>query len=333
MVSFRQGGRSSSNVVRRSGAVRTVVVVTACLALFRWDVSSGNFAAAQHRVKLVRSTQSCPADRSSLSLSRTCATGQKVTHTANRSLWFVFRWFVAVVGVLVLFVSLLGLTSRVESFSHTLSLMNPDTVSGACVAGLASGGLHTLAGPDHLAGLAPLVTQRRSPLASFGLGVLWGSGHATGQTLLGLACVFVRFGFARASWAQALSQASGYLVGGSLIAIGLLGFYELRTQDDVPETTRFGWATYITGVIHGLQLDTLMFLAPVLALPKFVCIAYITAFGTGTLLSMGACTFALGTVCYKSSQLKRISGAAASVAILLGTATVMSCLGVTLPSF
>ena len=37
-------------------------------------------------------------------------------------------------------------------------------------------------GPDHLAALAPLVIgQRRSIFAAFGLGALWGSGHATGQ--------------------------------------------------------------------------------------------------------------------------------------------------------
>ena len=38
------------------------------------------------------------------------------------------------------------------------------------------------AGPDHLAALAPLVIgKRRSIFAAFGLGALWGSGHATGQ--------------------------------------------------------------------------------------------------------------------------------------------------------
>ena len=41
--------------------------------------------------------------------------------------------------------------------------------------------LRTL-GPDHLAALAPLVIgKRRSVFAAFGLGALWGSGHATGQ--------------------------------------------------------------------------------------------------------------------------------------------------------
>jgi hypothetical protein len=38
------------------------------------------------------------------------------------------------------------------------------------------------AGPGHLAALAPLVIgKRRSIFAAFGLGALWGSGHATGQ--------------------------------------------------------------------------------------------------------------------------------------------------------
>lgn len=55
--------------------------------------------------------------------------------------------------------------------------------------GLAVGGLHTVAGPDHLAALAPLVIgKRRTPFAAFGLGALWGSGHATGQLVVGLGC-------------------------------------------------------------------------------------------------------------------------------------------------
>ena len=48
--------------------------------------------------------------------------------------------------------------------------------------GIAVGTLHTVAGPDHLAGLAPLVVgPGHSPASAFGLGALWGSGHATGQ--------------------------------------------------------------------------------------------------------------------------------------------------------
>lgn len=53
-------------------------------------------------------------------------------------------------------------------------------------AGLGAGGLHTLAGADHLAGLTPLTVGRR-PAASALMGGVWGAGHSTGQLILGLA--------------------------------------------------------------------------------------------------------------------------------------------------
>lgn len=60
-------------------------------------------------------------------------------------------------------------------------------------AGLAAGCLHTLAGADHLAALAPL-TIGQSHLRASMLGALWGFGHSTGQLMLGLAMVVRRLG-------------------------------------------------------------------------------------------------------------------------------------------
>lgn len=57
--------------------------------------------------------------------------------------------------------------------------------------GLSAGFLHTLAGPDHLAGLTPL-TLGRKQAAAVSMGVLWGFGHSSGQLLLGILFLFLK---------------------------------------------------------------------------------------------------------------------------------------------
>lgn len=137
----------------------------------------------------------------------------------------LLRVAVASVAVALGLVALLYCTSFVEGAMHKLVAppMKAKSPSFALLIGLAVGGLHTVAGPDHLAALAPLVIgKRRSIFAAFGLGALWGSGHATGQLVIGLGCLAVHLGLLQMHVATALQQMSGILVGLSLIAIGIL---------------------------------------------------------------------------------------------------------------
>jgi len=239
---------------------------------------------------------------------------------------------VGLVGV----VTLLYVTSHVENLSHSLtSVLTCSSPMVACVTGLAVGCLHTFAGPDHLAGLTPLVIgQRRSTLAAFGLGALWGSGHATGQMFIGLACLLVRFGFIKMEWAPHFGHVSSILVGVSLILIGLMGFWEVRKWEDEDEDeeiarkARFGWATYATGVLHGLSLDAIIFITPALALPRLAGAFHVVGVVVGTLVAMGGYTALLSRLVSESPQLTAVSAGASSIAVALGVLILAATLGI-----
>jgi len=251
-------------------------------------------------------------------------------------------WGLRGAGVVVGLIGLLYVTSLFEGVMERAGdLLDGQSAPAAGLLGLAVGTLHTFAGPDHLAGLAPLIIgQRRTPWAAFGLGALWGSGHATGQLLIGLGCLAVHVGIVKMAWAPALGQASGLLIGLSLVAIGLLGFHESRGFDktigtdsedsELSERGRFGWATYATGVLHGLSLDAVIFITPALALPRLSAAFHVLGVVCGGLLSMGAYTSLLSFLCRRNPRLQIISAGASSVAILLGIMISLASLGVSI---
>lgn len=246
-------------------------------------------------------------------------------------------WACAASSVLVV---LLYATAGLEALMHSASgLLSGSSIYAAAVTGVALGILHTIAGPDHLAGLAPMVVgQGHSASSAFGLGALWGSGHAAGQSLIGLACLAAQCGILRQAWAPALGQCSTALIGASLVGVGLLGLREARSfrSQDVAASLkpsrrrRFGWATFGTGLLHGLSPDALLFIAPALALPRAAAISHVAGVVVGTLVAMGASTTALSALCRGSPRLGLISGCAASVAILLGAVTLAASLGLQL---
>lgn len=56
-----------------------------------------------------------------------------------------------------------------------------------------------------------------------------------------------------------------------------------------------GFATYATGIVHGLQPDALFVVIPALALPtKAAAISFIAMFVIGTVVSMAAYTLLIG---------------------------------------
>jgi len=272
------------------------------------------------------------------------AEGQQQLREVNSDLLTVmlqrFRW---VGGVSIGVVALLYITSMFEGLMHGASgLLQGQSRWLAGAVGLAVGMLHTASGPDPLAGLAPLVVgQRRSVAAAFGLGALWGSGHATGQMIIGAVCLAVQAGLLHLAWSPVLGQASSLLVGASLVAIGLLGYREGQTFEEdglwnQQQTTprmrgKFGWATYATGVLYGLSPDALLFIAPALALPRLAGVFHVAGVVMGTLLSMGGCTALLGALCQRSARLKLISSSASSVAMLLGVCIMAASIGISFP--
>lgn len=92
------------------------------------------------------------------------------------------------------------------------------------VAGLAAGAVHVLAGPDHLAAVAPLAADGRD--RPWRAGLMWGTGHASGVLLVGVGALLLR----EVLPIEALAGWSERLVGVVLIGIGAWGLSRARRQ-------------------------------------------------------------------------------------------------------
>ena len=82
-------------------------------------------------------------------------------------------------------------------------------------AGCLAGALHVVTGPDHLAAVAPLASQRRT--GAWRAGLRWGFGHGAGVLVVGAAALVLR----GVIDIEALSGWSERVVGVVLIALGL----------------------------------------------------------------------------------------------------------------
>jgi hypothetical protein len=164
--------------------------------------------------------------------------------------------------------------------------------------GVASGALHSLTGPDHIAGLTALaINQPVGPAVS--LASVWAGGHVTGQCFIGAALVLLR-----AVGAPAIKQVlfEAWATTGialSLLVIGVVGILEARAGPGEAELTTTGRisrkllrGTLTTGFVHGLAPDGLVMLLPVLAMPVHRAAAHLFGIFVGTCGAMCMCTAA-----------------------------------------
>ncbi|KAG2608997.1 hypothetical protein PVAP13_4KG002800 [Panicum virgatum] len=194
---------------------------------------------------------------------------------------------------------------------------------GSSWTGFLAGCLHTLSGPDHLAALAPL-SIGRSRAESAAVGALWGVGHDAGQVMFGLLFLGLRDHL----HIEAIQTWSTRVVALTLLVIGALGIREAAGEVPTPcvaldngerdvsggvvdhhhrghghrhpvEATlpggkkKISFATFATGIVHGLQPDALMMVLPALALPSRA--AFLGMFLVGTVVSMGSYTVFIGS--------------------------------------
>jgi hypothetical protein len=177
--------------------------------------------------------------------------------------------------------------------------------------GVAAGALHVLAGPDHLAAIAPLAADgRRSPWRS---GALWAAGHSGGVLAVGVFAMLLRDLLP----IERLSSVSERLVGVALLGVGLWGLrraFRMRvhahphehggtvhTHVHVHDATsrhrpdgvagrphRHAHASLSFGVLHGLAGSSHFFgVLPALALPTpAASTAYLAAYAMGTVVAM-----------------------------------------------
>jgi hypothetical protein len=177
----------------------------------------------------------------------------------------------------------------------------------ACLGGFVAGTLHVLAGPDHLAALAPLALQARR--RAWKVGLRWGLGHSAGI----LAVAVLAFGFRQTAALDRLAGWGERLVGATLILLGLWGFrnlfrrhlhahvhehegrahlhvhvHSVGEDHRTPGAHVHGHAAFWVGTLHGLAGTAhLLGILPSLTLPAWTETAgYLTAFAAGTVGAM-----------------------------------------------
>ena len=175
----------------------------------------------------------------------------------------------------------------------------------AAFAGLAAGFAHVLAGPDHLAAVAPLVVNRtalpalserreskgseRSESkggAQWRTGFQWGLGHTAGVVSIGLLLLTFRAVLP----VDAISAYSERLVGVALLAVGIWALVRARHPHTHAHTGGSGRASFAMGTLHGFAGSSHLFgILPALALPTHAdALIYLTAFGIGAIAAMTA---------------------------------------------
>ncbi|OEL38954.1 hypothetical protein BAE44_0000023 [Dichanthelium oligosanthes] len=212
-------------------------------------------------------------------------------------------------------------------------------------AGFLAGCLHTLSGPDHLVALAPL-SIGRSSLESGLVGALWGCGHDAGQVIFGLLFLLLKDRL----HIEVFRAWGTRVVGLTLLIIGAMGVREASEVQEstqlvlervdanmsgtgeplqapsAPRKKKVGFATFATGIVHGLQPDALLMVLPALALPsRFAGAAFLGMFLLGTVFSMGSYTAFVGS-CSEALKEKvpriteKLTWAASLLAIVMGLA-------------
>jgi sulfite exporter TauE/SafE len=101
---------------------------------------------------------------------------------------------------------------------------------------------------------------------------------------------------------------------------------ESLQSPSTPRKKKVSFATFATGVVHGLQPDALLMVLPALALPsRFAGAAFLGMFLVGTVFSMGSYTAFVGS-CSEALKEKvpriteKLTWAASLVAIGMGLA-------------
>jgi threonine/homoserine/homoserine lactone efflux protein len=171
------------------------------------------------------------------------------------------------------------------------------------VTGALAGLFHVLAGPDHLAAVAPLAVEDRG--RGWIAGWTWGAGHASGVAVVAVLAVLFRDLLPSI---DVISSWSERLVGVALIGIGLwalrrsmriepashthgrLSHDHLHVRRGPAWMRRLGHAhaSFYMGILHGVAGSSHFFgVLPALALPtQGAALAYIGAFGVGSVLAM-----------------------------------------------
>jgi len=191
-------------------------------------------------------------------------------------------------------------------------------------AGLIASILHVIAGPDHLAAVAPFAIE--SKRKAWKIGLFWGVGHLVGMIAIGL--LFVNF--KELIPVDKISNYSEQLVGFVLMGIGCWALYRIFNKrkhhkhlhvhiENEPvihshehqhdhnsshhhvhhgKLKQNNFASFSIGILHGLAgISHFLLFLPVLGFEtQSDSIAYIIGFGIGILVAMITFAFVIGKV-------------------------------------
>jgi hypothetical protein len=170
--------------------------------------------------------------------------------------------------------------------------------------GALAGGLHAVSGPDHFPALLPrCVGQKAWPAAK--IGSLWGLGHAMSAMCMGLAVYFLKEkAISSHSPLSAVAFGADIAIGLSLCFIGVLSLLEargrdfkqeLKTNTDQKQTFAMKLNMMMNGIFHGLSLDGVPTLMPVLGAGSLAtACTFLASYGLGCVLAMTLATIFIG---------------------------------------
>ncbi|EEC45241.1 predicted protein [Phaeodactylum tricornutum CCAP 1055/1] len=220
-------------------------------------------------------------------------------------------------------------------------------ITGAMTGGLFAGGLHAIAGPDHLAALLPRCCGQRWYRAGR-VGALWGMGHGVSATIIGVAAFGLKNTFKNSMGSRLQTLVAGathvteIAVGLSLILIGMMGIREAREWEDEldgvqPQSlssaaadagikTAQKRAVVFNGLLHGFSWDGAPSLAPALAVATWSGnLAFLFSYAVGTMTTMAIATTLIGEGTRKAGDFfdrpdipQKLSFASSILAIAIG---------------
>lgn len=221
-------------------------------------------------------------------------------------------------------------------------------LAGVVTGGLFAGGLHAVAGPDHLAALLPRCCGQRWYRAGR-IGALWGMGHGISATLLGALAFGLKSRLNNLTGITSILSGASHLlevaVGASLVFIGLLGIKEAREWENEIQPQSLSAAAVDTaatkpspgkravifnGLLHGFSWDGAPSLAPALAVSTWRGnISFLLAYALGTMGTMALTTTLVGEGTRRAGEIfhrpdipQKLSLVSSCVAIAVGVAWV-----------
>jgi ABC-type nickel/cobalt efflux system permease component RcnA len=192
----------------------------------------------------------------------------------------------------------------------------------AAITGVVAGIIHVWSGPDHLAAIAPLAARR--PSRAWIPGARWGLGHSAGVGVVGLLSLWLRDRLP----VDLLSSWGERMVGVMLFAIGIWALRKALTvhahehghgeehhvhlhahghrvaHEQLEAHAHHTHAAFGIGLLHGLAGSShFLGVLPILAFPSRVqALTYLLAFGTGTIASMAAFSWLMGSAAARCAE-------------------------------